>query len=231
MAGMAFAGPVISIFGPESNLISTLGFISLYFLIGIPILGLIAFFLRIAFKTRVQKEVSFVAWTLWFIALFFIFYAGTMTAIDYQHEGQKVTTSEFSMPSNEIVIKTWEENLQLSDISPYVHVPLKFFKDSIFFHNVHVEYKETESPFVTIRKQVEARGFNTGKAQERVNQTDAPYTILGNQILISPRVRMPADTKWRGNQVKYTIFVPRGKKVIYDFNQDQDKSFHIGWKD
>lgn len=231
LIGLAFAGPVIAIFGPESYLISTLGYISLYFLIGIPILGLIAFFLRIAFKTRIPKEVNFVAWTLWFIALFFMFYAGTMTAIDYKHGARKITSADFTMPAEEIFIKNWDENLSLQDFSGYVHVPLKFFKDSMFFHNVQVEYKETDSPFVTIQKQTEARGFNEEKAQERANTMDAPFTVVGNQILISPLVRMPKDAKWRGNQVRYTIHVPKGKKVIYEFTRQQNNSIHVGWKD
>ena len=193
-------------------------------------MGLIALFLRIAFKTRIQKEVSFVAWTLWFIALFFMFYAGTMTAIDYKHEAKNRTSAEFTIPAEEIVIKAWDEKLSLSDISAYVHVPVKFLKDSMFFPNVHVEYKETDSPFVTIQKETEARGFNEEKARERANKTDAPYTIEGNQILISPLVRMPKDAKWRGNQVRYTIHVPKGKKVIYDFTWQQDNNFHIGWE-
>ena len=231
LISLAFSAPLIAIFGPESYLISTLGYISLYVLIGIPVLGLIAFFLRILFKTRIQKEVSFVAWTLWFIALFFMFYAGTMTAIDFKHEAKNSTSAEFTMPAEEIVIKAWDENLSLRDVSGYVHVPLKFFKDSMFFPNVHVEYKETDSPFVMIQKETEARGFNEEKALERAIATDAPFTIEGNQILISPLVRMPKDAKWRGNQVRYTIHVPKGKKVIHDFTREYDNSFNVGWKE
>jgi hypothetical protein len=231
LISISLGSPVIRIFGPESTFINHTGIISLFFLVAAPIFGLIAFFLRIAFKTKVKREVNFTIWTIWFIALFFTFYSGTMMAIDYNHKGLKVSTSDFTLPTDEIVIKTWKENVKLSDISPYVDVPLKFFKDSMFFRNVHVEYKETDSLFVTIRKEVEARGFNHDKAQERANQTDAPFTIVGNEILISPLVRMPKDAKWRGNQVRYTIFVPKGKKVIYDFTQGHNNSFHVGWKD
>jgi len=229
LISISLGSPVIRIFGPESTFINHTGIISLFFLVAAPIFGLIAFFLRIAFKTKVKREVNFTIWTIWFIALFAAFYSATMTGVDYKHREVLSAKNDFTIDSKDIYINTWDENLSLNNIAQFVEVPLKIKEDSLYFHNVSVKYKTTDSPFVTIEKVTEARAINQSRASERVKSISAPYKIEGNKIMISPWMRMPANSKWRAHQIKYTIYVPKDVNIHFNYNKNNPKPINIGY--
>ncbi|MBK8622018.1 MAG: hypothetical protein IPN79_09695 [Saprospiraceae bacterium] len=229
LVSISLGSPVLRIFGPDSYFINQIGIISLFFLVAAPIFGLIVFFLRLGFKTKVKREVSFTVWTVWFIALFAAFYSGTMTGIDYKHREVLSTSSDLTINSKEIFINTWDENLDLNNLAQFVEVPLKIKGDSLYFHNVSVIYKTTDSPFITIEKVAEARALNQPRANERVKSINAPYKIEGNKIMISPWMRMPQDSKWRAHQIHYTIYVPKDINVHFNYNQNNPKPINIGY--
>lgn len=218
--GLTFASPFLSTVGPEALIINKAGLISLFFLVGIPVLGLIMFLLRVSYKVRISKEVNFTVWSIWFIALFFTFYAGTMTAIDFKKSESLTKKSDYKMDHETITIGELKENLKSDRYSKFVKSPINFYKDSLIFNNVHVQYFETDSSFVSIEQVFSARGMNHEKAQKQIDHMAAPFTVLNNEILISPYIRIPEKNKWREHRVDYKIFIPKGKKVSFNFKNN-----------
>ncbi|MFZ1705920.1 MAG: hypothetical protein WAT79_16360 [Saprospiraceae bacterium] len=227
--GLNLVHPFISLVGPESRVINTAGFVSLYILIGIPVLGLIAFLFRIAFKVRLQKEVNFTVWTIWFIALFFTFYAGTMTAIDFQNLQTVTQNSKFKIDADALYIHELDENINFESFSKIDNIGIKSYGDSIYFQNVNIEFNEIEGNEILVEKTMFGRGLNKQKALSQISSMKAPFEVKDSQIFISKYVRMPKTNKWREHRVHYIISVPKNIKIhkTYDFNIH--KPIQIGW--
>jgi hypothetical protein len=203
--------------------------ISAYLLIGIPVLLLIAFFIRIAFKVKMRPEVNFTAWTIWFIALFFVFYAGTMTAVDFKKQQNFIKKSEFSIPDSNIIIGEISSDFLPEYYPDYVKSPFKIYKDSLYVKHVEVQYLESDSPFVTVEQEFFARGLNDNKAKQNADKIQSSFMVEGNKINILPFIRLPENTKWRNHGVKYNIYIPKGKNVIFNYDANHSKPFEINF--
>ncbi|MBK7523298.1 MAG: hypothetical protein IPN49_10340 [Saprospiraceae bacterium] len=224
---LSFSNFFIRVAGPESSIISFAGIISAYLIIGIPVLLLIAFFIRIAFKVKVRPEVNFTAWTIWFIALFFVFYAGTMTAVDFKKQQSIIKKSEFSIPDNSIYIGEMSYDFLPEYYPDYIKSPFKIYNDSLYVKYVDVQYFESDSPFVTIEQEFFARGMNDKKAIQNINKIQSSFLVNGNKINILPFIRMPKNSKWRNQGIKYKIYIPKGKNVIFEYDENHAKPFEI----
>lgn len=227
LSGLSVSAPFLSVMGPESYVINRVGLIALYFVVGIPIFGIVAFFIRLAFKTKIQKEVTFTAWTLWFISLFFVSYSGTLFAMDMQKHDSVRTMSDMALTSSEIEILPLFDHAEQKLDSDWLKAPLGVIGDSIYIHNVHVEYIESDEPGIRIEKICEARGLTQDRALTRARLINSPYKMEGNRIFISPILRTPKNQKWRDQNVHYNIYVPKGTQVQMNYLNGYHRDFKV----
>lgn len=217
LSGLSVSASFLSVMGPESYIINRIGVISMFFLVGIPVFGIVAFFIRLAFKTKIQKEITFTVWTLWFISLFFVSYSGTLFAMDMQKQESVTDVYDLTLQTSEIEILPLVDHAQQKLDSDWLKAPVGVIGDSLYLHHVHVEYAESEDSVIRVERICEARGLTQDRALTRAGLIHAPYKIEGNKILISPILRSPKNQKWRDQNVHYKVYVPKGTQVKMNY--------------
>jgi phage shock protein PspC (stress-responsive transcriptional regulator) len=215
--GLSFAAPVLFSMGPDSTLLSYLGIGSLFFTIGLPILGVMLFVARLGFSYRVNKNIKTGFWTVWFLSLFTTMFAGMSTIKDYSSRHESNTTTDYNISSQDIHIAMPEENL---DHTFGIHMD-KFFVekgDQWAVRDVTLKVEKSKDALVHIERFISARGSDLAEAQQNSLYVGNDLTVNGNEISISKFLTIPRKNKYRNQSVDYVIYVPEGKNISFDNN-------------
>lgn len=213
--GLTFASPVLRAVGPDSSFLSTLGIVSLYFTVGLFILGIILYIARIAFSYRVNKHVHTGLWTVWFLSLFTTMFAGMSTVKEYQSRHELKTLTDYNIGAQDILITMPDENL---DQNMGVSIGEFFTKsgNNWAIKDVNVQVEKSKDAFVHIEKKISSRGEELSDAQQNTLFVGNDIKVNGGEISISKYLTIPKDRKYRNQAVDYVIYIPEGKNVIFD---------------
>lgn len=215
--GLSFAAPVLFSMGPDSTLLSYLGIGSLFFTIGLPILGLMLFVARLGFSYRINKNIKTGFWTVWFLSLFTTMFAGMSTIKDYSSRHEFNTMTDYNISDQDIHIAMPEENL---DHTFGIHMD-KFFVekgDQWAVRDVTLKVEKSKDALVHIERFISARGSDLAEAQQNSLYVGNDLKVNGNEISISKFLTIPRKNKYRNQSVDYVIYVPEGKNVSFDNN-------------
>jgi phage shock protein PspC (stress-responsive transcriptional regulator) len=215
--GLSFAAPVLFSMGPDSTFLSYLGIGSLFFTIGLPILGVMLFVARLGFGYRINKNIKTGFWTVWFLSLFSSMFAGMSTIKDYSSRHEFNTMTDYNIEGQDIHIAMPEENL---DHTFGIHLD-KFFVekgDQWAVRDVTLKVEKSKDASVHVERFVSARGSDLAEAQQNSLYVGNDLTVNGNEISISKFLTIPRKNKYRNQSVDYVIYVPEGKNVSFDQN-------------
>ncbi|MFZ1748926.1 MAG: PspC domain-containing protein, partial [Saprospiraceae bacterium] len=202
--GLTFAAPYIVSMGPSSYFVSYLGFVSLFFTIGLPMLGIMLMIARIAFGYKVHKNIKTGFWTMWFLSIFITSFSAMSTVKSYSQMFDINSTTDYNIESNDILINMPEENL---DHAMGVHLGDFFTQknDQWAIKAVKVKIEKSKDDLVHIVKKISSRGSNTNEAQENAIFISNDINVSGNEISISKYLTIPKKNKFRNQNIEYTI--------------------------
>jgi phage shock protein PspC (stress-responsive transcriptional regulator) len=213
--GLTFAAPSLMAMGPDSSAVGYLGLVSIFFALGIPLLGMMLMVARLAFGYRLQKNVRTGLWTVWFLSLFTFSFAGISTAKDYSIREEQSITTDYTMGAAEIKISMPETDVERS----FGTIINEFFNekgDQWEIRDVRVKVEKSSDALVHINKKLSARGSDSNEAIQNASFALNTLSVTNSEINISKFISIPGDKKFRNQSIEYTIYIPEGKKVNID---------------
>lgn len=213
--GLTFAFPVMMAMGPHSHALGYISIASLYFVIGLPILGMMLFIARLAFGYRVPKHFKTGYWTVWFLSIMIASFGIVSTVKDYSSHYEQKIVNDYNIEAQDIYITMPEENV---DHSFGVHLG-KFITekdDNWAFRDVNFKVEKSSDQKVHIEKIVKSRGPSSAIAQKNIEYIGNDISVNGNQISISKYITFPKSQKYRNQSIDYVIYIPDGKTVSLD---------------
>ncbi|MBK8826705.1 MAG: PspC domain-containing protein [Saprospiraceae bacterium] len=218
--GLSMASPIMFAMGPSSSFLSVLGIGSIYFTIGLPILGLMLYIARLAFRYKVHRHVKTGFWTVWFLSLFVSSFAAMSTIKEYSSHYETKNLMDYDITSPEIKIKMPEENMDHSfgiSIGDFITE-----KDNQWaFRDVNFSIEKSKDNKVHIEKIISAKGQSSQLAQKNALLASNDISVNGNEIQISKYLTFPKSEKYRNQQIDYVIYIPEGKSVSFDENSKE----------
>ncbi len=210
--GLSVASPLIMAIGPKSGILSYLGFGSLFFTLGLPIIGIILLLTRMAFRYRINKKVGMGLWTVWFLSLFTTLFVGMKTAREFSHWTHTDTTTDYNISASDIRITMPEEDfnhafgLQIDNF-------LVERGEKWALRDVNVRIDKSDDGLVHIKRHTSSRGESQEDALANSTGISNDITVKDNVISISKYMTIPKSGKFRAQQLEYTILIPEGKNV------------------
>jgi len=106
-------------------------------------------------------------------------------------------------------------------------------KYALYGDDVRVSIFKTDSTHITIEKEIRSQGRTRPSAKKYAKQVDIQEKVRNNTILIPEYYRIDKGEKYRGQNVRYRIYIPKDKKVEVaknmrwiirnnDFSRDDD---------
>lgn len=206
---------------------------ALFILFGIPIVALIIFLMRKATGGReTNKFVGYSLSLIWFIGLVCGLIVLVSVVKDFRRGSYPPIKEKLSImqPSNgKLVIKQADEYADADEIDFFDNI-IRVTEDTAIIKSVrvYVEKSDTDSFEVYVEKY--SRGRRTAIARQLANEIQYQIVQKDSVIYVPSGISIPRDSKFRGQQVKLIIKVPKGKNIVmdkwlnYDYNTyDEDR--------
>lgn len=215
IVGFSYASPFFMALGPKSGFLSYLGFGSLFFTLGLPILGIILLLIRMAFSYRINKHVKTGLWTVWFLSLFTSMFAAMATVKEFSQHKAIETVSDYNISHPDILIKMPEEDMQ-NTMGIRIDDFVSGQNNTWAIRDVNVRVERSQDGLVHIVKKLSSRGTTESEALSNSSYVGNEVSVKDNVISISKYMTIPKGQKYRAQQLEYTILVPDGKNIVLD---------------
>ncbi|PWV53845.1 PspC domain-containing protein [Chitinophaga sp. S165] len=219
--------------GPLQNLLL---WVSIFFLIGIPIVALVIFFVRKA--TGIKETSRYVGYTLvmlWFAGLISAVILIISVVKDFR-TGSTPIKEKFALvqPSaGKLVIKQAEDFTDIEEIEFWDDV-LRVAEDTVIINAAKIKLEKSATDSFEVYIERYSRGRRVAQARELAREIQ--YQIVQNDsvLYVPSGISIPTNSKFRGQHVRVVIRVPANKNVVMDkslnyYNNDWDFDDDYEW--
>ncbi|GAB4496061.1 MAG: hypothetical protein OHK0019_26940 [Saprospiraceae bacterium] len=218
--GLFAAAPLVDYFSPFSSGMTWLGFANVFFLFGIPVLGLSLMFARALFKVRTPAWLGTGLTLFWVINVISAFALLTIGAKNYRSSGTSTKSIEMSGLSSDTLrvegIRTnpdGESFWWFDDEDEFVVFGDKKFEISGL---VEIRVRKSDDGTFKCTQVTRSRGSSSRDAVSNAELIEFPLTLEGNTLRVPVSFGIPNGQKWRGQHIRLNIDVPVGKSIVFD---------------
>lgn len=210
----------LSYIGPSPWILSILGRTSLFFTVGIPILGLMLLITKWFSNYRVPQKWASNMWVGWVGSFVITACAMIMTGMSFNHESEISERASFNIDSDIITVKEYtspkNERIGIMNFDG-----LRQTKGGLLSNNVYFNIEKSSEDEVVIKTNVSSHGMTNEDAQNLAASIDANYIVEGSEISLPSNFKISKGNKFRGQNVHYTIYIPTGKTIKFDESLDR----------
>jgi phage shock protein C len=222
-AGVAITASSAALF-PLKNLIlagtmqNLLLWVSIFFLIGIPIVALIIFFVRKA--TGIKEASRYVGYTLsllWFAGLIAAVILIVSVIKDFR-TGSTPVKEKFALvqPSGgKLVIKQTEDYTGIDEIEFFDDI-LRVAEDTVIINTARIKLEKSDTDSFEVYIERYSRGRRVSQARELAREIQYQIVQKDSILYVPSGISIPTNSKFRGQHVRVIVKVPANKNVVMD---------------
>ncbi len=203
--------------GPLQNLLL---WVSIFFLIGIPIVALIIFFVRKA--TGIKEASRYVGYTLsllWFAGLISAIILIVSVIKDFR-TGSTPVKEKFALvqPSGgKLVIKQAEDFTGIDEIEFFDDI-LRVAEDTVIINTARIKLEKSDTDSFEVYIERYSRGRRVAQARELASEIQYQIVQKDSILYVPSGISIPTNSKFRGQHVRVIVKVPANKNVVMDKN-------------
>lgn len=218
--GLLVAAPFVDYFSPYSSGATWLGFANLFFLFGIPILGLCLMFARALFKVRTPGWLNAGLGLFWVVNLISVGVLAGFAAKSYRSSGTVTKTIDLSGIGSD-TLRVVGINAPSSNGDNYLWFDegdgVRFGDNRMEISNlVEIRVRRSDSGNFQCVQNITARGTSRSEALSNAEQTDFAISGSGNVLRVPTSYSIARGQKWRGQHIRLNIDLPVGKYIVFD---------------
>lgn len=200
--------PLVQHFFPEHTNFASMGFISMMFVVGIPLLTTALGIFRLVFGTRISPAWRVSLAIFWALNIGFVFFLGSAGVAQFAEKAStehRLTLDEFN--SDTIKLEIIDNTESRRAVFGWLD------NDDIILPPVEttVKIRKSENASFYIDQEVSSLGSNYQEASELLDDIDLPFEVEGNTLKLKNWISVKEGSKWRNQKVDLTIYVPEGK--------------------
>jgi phage shock protein PspC (stress-responsive transcriptional regulator) len=207
----------------------SLSYLAILVFIYIPIITFSIWGVKLLFTIQTKTRVtSIVLGVVWSVSIAILMYTGISVGMDMSKQEQVIQTIAPTVDTNKLFVDVDIEG-NLSDAPIEVKGKLRDFilikNESFYLGNPQLVLKPNEKDSVFKIEIIKEAAAGTSKmAYNRAERISYNHLLWGNQLKLSPYLKMNVLDKLRGQTVTVIIYVPEGKEV--EFGENIDHVFH-----
>tara|TARA_B110000459_G_scaffold27810_1_gene27507 strand:+ start:126 stop:1682 length:1557 start_codon:yes stop_codon:yes gene_type:complete len=185
--------------------------------IGIPMVAIILFGLRLVNNTKIHMNYKIGIFVLWIISLFFLLNSAEDISIEFQEEAKNTIIENIITESDTLYLSMNDVNRELVKTIPGLIPQFKVtpFEDNLIGIGMQLDVVKSKNDNFNLIKEVIARGKNKQIAKERTEEVDFEF-ILEDDNLIFDDFFTISTQKWRMQELYLTLEIPVGMVVFLD---------------
>jgi phage shock protein PspC (stress-responsive transcriptional regulator) len=195
----------------------------------VPVLALILFAIRIVFNRKaINKTVSFALLIIWLVGVSVSVYYTTKILSEFKEHAELVQSNELKIYPTYVVDVDKGMEFSQEDSLAY-HIKEFDFGNRVIVdndndhpfrtpRNVRIEIEKSENGKTSMVQTYESQGKTFPIALRNAQNIDYKYTQKDSLLTLSPRLRLKKESIWRNQEVKITLKVPVGTKLLLNNN-------------
>ena len=207
--------PFMKYIGPDNYFLSSLGGLSLYLTLGIPLFFGLSLIAKMLFGYKTKDNWKRNLGTMWVASLVIGALSISNTVNEYRVSGNLSDSYSKSINSDLVNIKVTDEHK--NEIQIVNFFDLQPTSEGLYVDDVHIELVKSSDHKVHITKDIVSRGMNKKDALSNAGKVKANFEVQEDGTIIIPeKFLLPKGENYRGQGLTYTIAIPKGKKVTFD---------------
>ncbi|HMG81981.1 MAG TPA: PspC domain-containing protein [Ferruginibacter sp.] len=201
---------------------------TLLFFIGIPVIGIITWFIRRLANTKTNRtplRVGFVG--LWLVGIFCLACLAMSVLKDFRYSNNKVVEDiALTNPAvNKLEITSIQPNRPFTD-SKWFEDDLfnSENQDTLFLNNIDMKIVKSPTDSFRVTAVKSARGYTKNEADASAQTIQLGIAQQDSSLVINRGIAATRKNKFRDQEVILTIYVPVGKQIRIDKNISSGKN-------
>ena len=218
---LATMAPFVDYLSPFSGGATWLGFANLFFLFGIPILGLCIVFAKSLFQVKTPRYLGAGLTMFWVLNVICSFGFVTMMVKEFHQSGSLTKNVDLSgINSDTLRVEKLSGFLDQNDddfhVSWFEAENLRLSEDRLEMDGpIEISVQRSTSGRFECTQTIRAHGPTNSNAVENASQTEYSMSSSGNTLQIPTSYSILKGRKWRVQQVRIKLSIPVGKYVVF----------------
>jgi len=200
-----------------------------FIILFIPVLALVLFSIRIAFnKTAINKSLSFGLLIVWLAGVSVGVYYAAKISSEFKEHAELVQTTTL-LPFNTYVLDVDQSMVLSKEDSIDYQLDKGGFQNRVILddsedhpfripRNVHIGIEKSETGTPMLIQNFESQGKTFNIALQNAKNIEYKYTQQGDTLTFSPQILLKNAGNWRNQEVRLTLKVPVGTKIMINDN-------------
>ncbi len=209
------ARPSISFLNPLPTEAAYLGFVNLFFLVGIPVVSLVIWLMRLIFRFQAPAWLGMGMTVLWVLNLISLSGLASWAAAQYQEEGSVTRTLDLGQVTSDTLYVRFDPKT----------APSSFYEDGDLNIYPYPRQWRISVPRVEVEQSLSgrfegaytlyARGHSEAAAREHAAGFTLDATLSGNTLTLPGSLPLTKGG-WRAQRAEVQLRVPVGKYVVFE---------------
>ena len=193
-----------------SKWVTILGGVSLFITVGIPLLSLIFFCIRMISGYRVGRYINAGMWSFWLVNLITCIIVGAMVGRQFNQGSRIDTEIDLSSMTSDTLNIFVEEDLYSEAVS---FGNLRLNDESLVVNGVGLIIRKSKTADFKLTQRTRSRGRTQQEAAQLAKSVSYNYNMESNALNFSSNILIMKGEKWRGQNVEFILEVPEGKII------------------
>ena len=202
-----------SFFFPANTFAFSTGMVGLFLVVGAPIMGLILTILRVFFKRENSAGMRWTLVGLWIFGLFGLSFSAAKISDSYETKATYKQTISVLTPKDVPLEINYEKVFLANNDARNLSINGKIKFDWI---NIGLDIKPSHDGSYKLVQVQKARGIDEKDAEQGAKKFEYQPVFEGNKLIIPSDYFVPKGERFRVQEVKMTLYVPVGQKIILD---------------
>jgi hypothetical protein len=210
----------------------------MFFAVGIPFFFLTVLGFKLLSPTlkSLSRTAIYTLIAIWIIAVAIASSIGIRQASAFAEDGRVVKKENLNfVQTDTLMIKFVHNDFYSKNIDD--NYEYRITEDSlknkvIFSTDVSLKIESTDEKTAYIKIEKEARGKTFSEANERANQIQYKYKLIGNNLILDNYFVTDYKNQFRDQEVEITLYLPKGTvfkcdKSVENYDRSDDENFNL----
>ena len=190
----------------------------------VPILALVLFSIRVAFnKQAINKTLSFALLIIWLAGVAVTGYQAAKISSEFKQHAELTQTVDLkSFPAYTINIDKSKYFSKEDSVAYHIdannrhQIVVDDFEDGPFVspNHIRIDIEKSETGVTRLTQKYESQGKTFQSALQNAQNISYTYDLKDAELVFSPRFQLRKGSIWRNQEVRLTLEVPVGTKLI-----------------
>jgi len=183
--------------------------------IGIPIVAVILFGLRLVNNTKIHMNYKIGIFVLWITSIFFLLNSAKDISLEFQKEAKNTIIENIITESDTLYLSMNDVNRVLDNIFDTKGFKVTPFEDNLIGIGMQLDIVKSKNDNFNLIKEATARGKDKHLAKEMVEGIGFEFTLENDNLIFDDFFTISTQ-KWRMQELDITLEIPDGSVIYLD---------------